>query len=227
MLRINGDASTKVIIDAHGRVVGRNGVFGRKCIVGGEHNTSDNCWFRITDGIVYYHCFDGTAHAYCASVPIGVLSNESNYQVATMVGDIGNKLAKKPDGTVSLIEELDKTQVNPNPVGSHSDTGFSLRSDFELKDTVDSDSQHCCVSTKKDADVTFAVNEVEGRETNSVNSCEIVTTAAELSPTCNDRLLVDEAEVTARISCLSEISKPDEIPQFNEAQATNKSNQKI
>ena len=73
MLRNHGDSSTRVVVDSEGRFVGRNGVSGRKCLVAGEHNASDNCWFRISGGVVHYHCFDDLAHEYCASTVIGVL----------------------------------------------------------------------------------------------------------------------------------------------------------
>ena len=52
MLRAHGDISTKVIVDGYGRYVDRNGSSGRKCLIAGEHTVSDNCWFRITGGIV-------------------------------------------------------------------------------------------------------------------------------------------------------------------------------
>ena len=60
-----------------------------------------------------------------------------------MVGDSGNKLVKKLDGTVSLIEELDNTPADQNPVnaGSYSYTGFAMRNDFVRKETVESDAR--------------------------------------------------------------------------------------
>ena len=74
MLRLKGDTTTKVFVDREGRFVGRNGPSGRECIVGGEFNLSDNCFFRISNGVVFYTCFDSCSHAYCASIAIGVLS---------------------------------------------------------------------------------------------------------------------------------------------------------
>ena len=60
-----------------------------------------------------------------------------------MVGDSGNKLVKKLDGTVSLIEELDNTPADQNPVNAVSDsyTGFALFCDFVRKETVESDAR--------------------------------------------------------------------------------------
>ena len=97
MLRIHGDMDTRVILNGNGRFVGRNGPAGRKCLIQGEHNKSDNCYFRISGRLVYYCCFDGTAHEYCASIAIGILpevrikSEESGYdagcEIVSMVPD--------------------------------------------------------------------------------------------------------------------------------------------
>ena len=83
MLRLRGDSSTRVIVDREGRFVGRNGVSGRKCLVAGEHNASYNCWFRISGGVVHYHCFDDIAHEYCASTVIEVLKEAPVFQNPT------------------------------------------------------------------------------------------------------------------------------------------------
>ena len=82
MLRSHGDSTTRVIVDREGRFVGRNGVSGRICLISGEHNASDNCFFRISGGVVHYHCFDNIAHEYCASKVIGVLNEAPIYQRA-------------------------------------------------------------------------------------------------------------------------------------------------
>ena len=78
LLRRNGDNDTKVCF-RNGRYCGRNGPSGRKCLVAGEHNESDNCFFHISDGEIHYVCFDAESHPFCASKIIGTLprSNES------------------------------------------------------------------------------------------------------------------------------------------------------
>ena len=80
MLRSHGDSSTRVIVDVEGRFVGRNGVSGRKCLISSEHNASDNCWFRISGGVVHYHCFDQVDHDFNASTVIGVLKEAHIFQ---------------------------------------------------------------------------------------------------------------------------------------------------
>ena len=88
LLSVHGDLSTKVYVDSNGRYHGRTGKEGRKCLVRGEINLSDNCFFTISDtGIINYYCFDGEAHPVCAGVPIGKLYNGgTKCQVLTSAG---------------------------------------------------------------------------------------------------------------------------------------------
>ena len=77
LLNAHGDCSTKVYVDSKGRYHGRIGNEGRKCLIKGEINISDNCFFTISDdGIITYYCFDGEAHPVCSGIPIGQLKNQ-------------------------------------------------------------------------------------------------------------------------------------------------------
>jgi len=76
MLRDRGDHHTRVTPAPKGPgFVGRTDrVHGRVCLVGGEHNASDCCYFNIDHkGQVWYHCYDRDAHAYCAGITLGTL----------------------------------------------------------------------------------------------------------------------------------------------------------
>ena len=77
LLRLKGDVHTDVYMQ-DARYVGKTDAqYGRKCLVAGEHNESDNCFFSIREnGQVYYHCFDDEAHDRNASVCIGELVPE-------------------------------------------------------------------------------------------------------------------------------------------------------
>jgi hypothetical protein len=80
LLRAKGDTHTDVYLQGNKYCGMTDAQHGRTCLVAGEHNESDNCFFTIRqDGAVYYHCHDSEAHAACACVPIGHLVEEEEH----------------------------------------------------------------------------------------------------------------------------------------------------
>ena len=84
-----GDTHTDVYMQ-DGRYLGRNHPqHGRKCLIAGEHNESDNCFFTIrAGGNVFYHCFDDEAHDRNSSVCIGEINDHKNEELKKFVNDL-------------------------------------------------------------------------------------------------------------------------------------------
>ena len=87
LLKEKGDVHTEVF-NTGDRYIGRTHcVHGRKCLVAGEHNESDNCFFNIAnDGSVFYHCFDGEHHERSAGVFLGNLYQRVAWENDMFIG---------------------------------------------------------------------------------------------------------------------------------------------
>ena len=93
---------------------------GRKCLVAGEHNESDNCFFNIAnDGGVFYHCFDCDAHARCAGVYIGNVFPRIAWENDMFIGvpEIHTDLGKQ--GTEVKIPMSGPKQLNQSHLRKH------------------------------------------------------------------------------------------------------------
>lgn len=79
ILRAKGDQHTQVYFNQNtGLITGRTDpTHGRTCLVGHEHNVSDNCYFTmLKNGEVRYHCHDAETHEKGAYVNIGNLNSD-------------------------------------------------------------------------------------------------------------------------------------------------------
>ena len=121
LLREKGDDHTDVYMQGC-RFYGRTDpVHGRTCLVAGEHNESDNCFFTIRQDGVFYHCHDGHAHSPGASVKLGLLVkpvDDKDVQTSSSREDLKEFIRQIPSLEIKQLESvLPKSCTNLVQVG--------------------------------------------------------------------------------------------------------------